>query len=328
MKRTILAAAVLAMGISSVATAGMYTPCTSHPVTIPCEKRGWHLLVEGLYIQPTNDDLEYFEDRDGVTPYTRYAVRPKHRFGFRVEGGYHFDSGSDLTLNYMHFDKTYHDYYLGSDQSVDVETADAHAKFDVDIVNLEFGQHYDVGDNGDLRLHFGAQYGQLDTHLMISQERYINEEGSLILQEPFEHGKYLSKFTGVGPRAGIDWYYHLPHGFDIVSRAAGSILIGEFKNEWRRTTSTQQSPGWIPFIERNTRRSLIPTAEGKAGLRWTYLGQNMAVMLEGGWHVMGIFQSIHHLGGNPNVNLLPPRPQQNISNYGHQGLYFNVSVAG
>lgn len=321
MKWTTLTAAVVALGLNSVANAGMYTPpCKPQNVTIPCERTGWHLLAEGLYLEPSNDDIEYAEVIT-TDPRTRHAMKLNHRFGFRIEAGYQFDAGNDLTANWTHFDRKFNDFLDASSLPQQFsDTVDVHSRVDIELVQLELGQHFDVGNNGDLRIHFDAQYLKLDTFLMIER---ISAQGTL--PPTVAHNKYISDFNGIGPRAGADWMYHLPNGFDFVARAAGSVLVGERKSEWRRSVLLPIGSAWQPFVDRHTRRTIIPTLEGRCGLRWTHLADAMAVSVEAGYHAMGIFQAVHFLGGNPNVDA-PLRPEQNVSNYGHQGPYANIVI--
>lgn len=308
-KLKLLSAAILALG-STVAFAGSYS-CTSQNVTIPCDTNGWHVLVEGAYIQPANDDLEFRRDNSNGTPFRQYAVEPDHKFGWRIEGGWHYDNGRDITVSWSRFDHSF------TDSSVDASGGNrwhGEADFEVDVFNLEFGQMFNVGDNADMRLHFGGQYVSLD--------HFLKYEGFNSAGSPLFNGyKYPSEFDGFGPRAGIDWFYHLTHGFQLVSHAAMSLLVGDIDS---KLLERQSPPGeaWTPYVSKYSRRTIVPHLEARVAVRYNHKMDQGMLSVEGGWHFAGIYQSIHHT-----LNDFPTRPIQNISNYTNHGPFLNVMFA-
>ena len=192
-KKTAIAALVL--GFSGAASAAMYTPapapaCAAGNVTIPCEKNAWDLAIDALYMRP-----------EGATILaTAGAPRADYGWGFRLEGSYHFGTGNDVDLNWSHIKRT-------KDFSVASTAYSYEAK--LDMVNFEFGQMVNFGENVSTRFHGGVQYLSLNddsTTSAVATDRHT---------------------TGFGPRVGMMSKYDFGNGFGVYGDVAAAVLLGK-----------------------------------------------------------------------------------------------------
>lgn len=296
MNRWKLALLTMSLGFSANVFAGSFG-CTNGHVTIPCFAKGWHFLVEGQYLQHTNDDSEYVRNTEYLA-YDHYRISDAYKGAFRLEAGYHFGQGNDITADWNHFS----DNLDGTAPLGPNVTAHGNGDFHGNIFDIEFGQVFKVLDHGDLRAHFGAQIFRLDHHLMTR----ITEVG-----EGSSAYTYVSNFHAVGPRFGVDWSRPLPHGFTIIAEGAGALLAGDFEN----AIIMHNQGNSTPYIAYHKRRAVVPALEARSVVRWSHVFDKGVVSFEFGWHYAGYFQTVHHLHSSTDEG----RPVQNISNFSHQG---------
>ncbi len=199
-KKTAIAALVL--GFSGAASAAMYAPapapaCAAGNVTVPCERSAWDLGVDALYLRTA--DYNAFGNTGSASNLNN---RPDYGWGFRLEGSYHFGTGNDVTLNWAHYDKR---SFLGA-------ATGWNSKSKFDVVNLELGQHIDVGEMVDMRFYGGLQWVDVTDHTTVAATGANNSNW---------------KTTGFGPRAGLTTTYNFGNGFAVYGDGSVAFLAAE-----------------------------------------------------------------------------------------------------
>lgn len=269
------AIAVLALG-SSAAFAGTMGPvCTPGSVTVPCEATAWDVGIYALYLQPTFDaDWGYMgQTVNGAhTSYNDFDT--DYDWAFRLEGSYHFGTGNDFTVSWSRFSGT-SDNRWGA--LADYEHASN--KVRADIVNFEFGQHVDFGENKNIRFHGGAQYASLKSTWNTANQ------GATTLH----HGE--SKFTGFGPRAGADASYDFGNGFAMYATSAGAILVGtsKFNNASNVAVNNNTS-------NNGSKDAVVAEMEAKLGGKYDYAMAQGVLTLDAGWMFTNYFNALHNFG--------------------------------
>jgi len=203
-KKTAIAALVLGSGAASAA---MYAPapapaCAAGNVTVPCERNAWDLGVDALYLRS--------EDNQGsganANPY-----HAKYGWGFRLEGSYHFGTGNDATVNWAHFNKKSDNVARG-----------LYLRSKFDVVNVEFGQAVDFGENVDVRFQGGVQW------LTVHDQSYT---AAGVLQNV--DGKY----SAFGPRVGATAKYDFGNGFAAYVGGNSALVTGKMEMRTGSNTS-------------------------------------------------------------------------------------------
>ncbi len=306
------AVAVLAFGSSAVFAGTMGPVCSAVNVTVPCERTGWDVGIQALYLQPSyNDNISYI----GLAPNTAdtnvnfVQNDPDWGWGFKLEGSYHFGTGTDLNLNWYHLnDNSATRTFTGNFAFLDLPNLGTE-RFSVDpkwdAVNLEFGQHVDFGEFKNIRFHGGVQYTRIETGLTAyaftaNTPLYVSASSN-------------SKFTGFGPRIGADMSYDLGNGWAIYGNGATAILAGTSK------VNAAISNNLLPRTTVNaSRNGIVPELEAKLGLTYTYAMAQGDLTLDAGYMWQNYFHAQQTL-----VNF-----GTSESDFGLQGPYLGLKWMG
>jgi hypothetical protein len=308
------AVAVLAFGSSAVFAGTMGPVCSAVNVTVPCERTGWDVGIYALYLQPSYSDNVAYIGVSGneATRSVNYVENdPDWGWGFKLEGSYHFGTGTDLNLNWYHLnDNSTTRTFAGPFAFFDI-TDMARERFTVDpkwdAVNLEFGQHVDFGEFKNIRFHGGVQYARIETGL----SAYASTPGTA----DFVSAASTAKFTGFGPRIGADMSYDLGNGFAIYGNGATAILAGTSKN------NAQVSSNQLQTIYFNaSRNAIVPELEAKLGLTYTYAMAQGDLTLDAGYMWLNYFHS------QQTLQLFGVAPAE--SDFGVQGPYIGLKWMG
>lgn len=273
-------------------------------------------------------------------------------FGFRVGLGYTFeDSGNDVRLAWTHFNHTSSDSVTAPDNSVltthfgfpfiaefpdfipfflfggadwDNVTASSSVKTRLDSVDLDVGQYLDVGTRLRLRMFAGLRAArvtsdQTNTYVGSSDDVFIEEFGQLEIDRTLTNVEQMnSKFSGIGPRIGVDSSYHLGNCFGLVAHAAFALLVGETDTETNANlasvlTSTLTSSTFVDTdtdtftitADGNSDDStrVVPVLDAKLGLDYSYIFANESVLsIEAGYQVTQYIDAVDRFDGS--VSLL------------------------
>jgi len=275
-----LATCVLACSSSFAGTMGPI--CVPGSVTVPCESTAWDVRVYALYLKTSfnADPIGYIGSYLNNTHRNYNGWNSDFGWGFKLEGSYHFNTGNDFNVNWIHYRHT-------SSNNMNFSFANANwvsptsFKTQWDAVNFEFGQHTDFGEHKNIRFHGGAQYTNIKNNLQLNN--WSNQGVSTVGDV---------KFRGFGPRAGIDMAYDWRNGFAVYANTAAALLLGTTKfNTWNNSTNTSTS---------GSKDSVVPEVEAKLGAKYNYAIAQGMVSVDGGWMYVNYFNPLHAFGGNFN----------------------------
>ncbi|MGQ3889575.1 Lpg1974 family pore-forming outer membrane protein [Legionella sp. CNM-1927-20] len=315
---------ILGLSVSGIAAAGMYsTPpvptCVPGDVTVPCEASLWDLGVQALYLQPIyNGSRAFLPAPEGLR-----AVEPDFGWGYRVEGSYHFNTGNDITMNWLHYDVdddnlgTFNGQYVqllpGGSAVVLPATFSAFITNKLEQVNLVVGQHVDFGLFKKVRFYAGAQYSDIQADALCT----YNISPIFAAAIGGVRGPVNSDFNGFGPTMGVDYSYVLPYGFSLTANTSGSILYGTARFE----SMNIYNNGLIPASIYGSRKQIVPSIEAKVGAAYAYPLAQGLLRIEGG------YQAINYFNALQGPQLTAPTKLAS-SDFGLHGPYLGVKWLG
>lgn len=289
LKKTTLA--ILSLAVSGFASAGMYSPapapsCTPGDVTVPCEAKKWDIGAQALYLQPTytNGKGYEFNPEHGFN-----SVRPRWGWGYRIQGSYHFHTGNDITMTFIHYDKNSdRNGYAG-----EIPFAFAFEPFRLrlenqfDQVNLVLGQHVDMSAWKKVRFYGGLQFGKIRVD---TTNQFLVVPPGLVRRSVSSLQRFQNAdFEGVGPVVGVDYAYNLFQGFSVTGNAATSLLYGVN----RYVSGYISGPSFVVnAIDSHSQRIVVPTMEAKLGLKYTHEWIEGTLNLEGGFQAINYFNAL------------------------------------
>lgn len=293
-----------------------------------------------------------------------HNVEPGYDWGWGVNVGYIFpNTGNDVNLSYFRFDSkdtasTSVAGFNGLPPSSgsagnfilpvgltpangdSYQNANARVDYDLDQVDLTAGQYINVGCRLTLHPFAGLRWAQLDRKLT---ENYfapgstsgtagtvtIGNNGTLALNEK-------SDFEGIGPIAGLDATYYVDQGFGVVGHFDTGLLVGNVDSQTTEamvglnTTvvgSATPASTFNATYKADSNHRLVPVADAKLGLDWTYLfnnTDNSDVTVEAGWQVSHYWNAVDRLTitDGPGAAITGRK----TSDFGLSGPYLNVTV--
>lgn len=277
--------AVIGLTLGSVVNAGTMGPaCTPGAVTVPCVWQGWDLGVEGLYLKPayTGSNAYTYTNDNGTN--LRNFVNDWD-WGYRLQGSYHFNTGNDLTLDWLHFNDTVSGrgisaYSLGNQSGLFRNSAQYTNQ--LDQVNLVLGQHTDLGLKKKLRFYGGLQYAHLVANtLFVFGPPEINPTVSAPINRDFK---------GLGPVLGIDYSYNLTTSFSVTANSEGSMLIGRSRDYEAYIIGPLVARG---LSARN--RAIVPTLQARVGFNYAQPFAEGVLNFKVGYQALNYFNVMHNI---------------------------------
>ena len=271
------AASVSLVICSTSLFAGQMGPiCTPDSVTVPCKQTAWDFGIQALYLKTVFDtDFAYLNAPYVVNGTTRFHERTLDwGWGVRLEGSYHFYTGNDVTVNWLHYRKE-------TDGTKPIGTAAPYRMLkalttpQIDAVNVEMGQHVDYGQKKDIRYHAGIQWAK------IQRKVNVGSNGATTTTQD-------STFNGLGARIGADMSYDFNNGLSIYGNGAGTILVG--KSEFNAQRFGGNSAG--RYV--GDKSAFVPALEAKLGAKYSYAMANGNVTLDAGWFFEHYFNALHN----------------------------------
>lgn len=331
------AVAVLALSSGAVFAGTMGPVCSAVNVTVPCESTAWNVGGKALYFQPNvtagaGGTSRTITTGSGQT--VDFGRNPKWGWGFMIEGSYHFNTGNDLNLNWYHVGTNRSGGFNGSRNlvsdgssslispvNVAVQTTTVnrtYAKIDPkwDMVNLEFGQHVDFGENKSIRFHGGFEFARLTANNSVS----VNGSLTLANQTTPSFSNTSSNnpsYNGFGPRLGADMSYDWGNGLAIYANGAAALLAGTSK--YSNTVSNVLNGRSITSSGSST--VVVPELEGKLGAAYSYATAQGDLTLDVGWMWINYFNAVRSQG----TRLLDDTQS---GDFGLNGVYFGLKWLG
>ena len=332
------AVAVLALSSGAVFAGTMGPVCSAVNVTVPCESTAWDLGGRALYFQPNvtgaGDGSSAKTLTTGPGQSVDFGKNPKWGWGFMIEGSYHFNTGNDINLNWYHVGTSRSGGFNGSRNllsnrpgifdsiqslptNITVNRAYAKVNPKWDMVNLEFGQHVDFGENKSIRFHGGFEFARLTASNSLSSSGSLTTIGG---STPSFNTRVSNNpsYNGFGPRLGADMSYDWGNGLAIYANGAAALLAGSSKfsnsfanNLLARTTTASGSS-----------TTVVPELEGKLGAAYSYATAQGDLTLDVGWMWINYFNAMHSASGQDLTN------SPKSGDFGLNGVYFGLKWLG
>ncbi|MBI2786577.1 MAG: hypothetical protein HYX60_09905 [Legionella longbeachae] len=315
--------AVLGLAVSSFTTAGSMGPiCTPGNVTVPCEAKFWDFSAQALYLKSIFG-VEKAQEF-GTLPIGK-EVKSEWNWGFRLEGSYHFNTGSDISINWMHYRTSVHPTdFLGilSIPALEVFGIPPFpAEFELvgrnrlDQVNVVMGQHTDLSMRDKMRFYAGMQYANIES---TSTNDYITPLVTALTDLTFSKFDNTD-FKGIGPVVGIDYAYNITEALSLTANGAGSILIGTSRyHAGFIFNPVELIPEQVFFRT----KAVVPSVEAKLGLNYSHAMSFGIANIQAGYQIVNYFK------------VLQAQPLQNLAgfvrpvDYGLFGPYFGLQFVG
>lgn len=268
--------------MSNAVFAGSMGPtCVADDVTMPCERTGWELGVQALYLRPAySGAMSWVGVNTTQTPYVskRIGNNPDWAWGFKLEAGYYFNTGNDLNLNWYHLDdKNTQIFSRETPLSNVLGSHLTNVKPSWDAVNLELGQRLNVAEIQNIRIHAGLQVTNIELN------KNITGPGITFTELPFIYnGQVEANYTGIGPRLGTDIAYGLFNGFNVYAKGAVAVLAG--RSKLTQTYSNSIGDYENIYTLKTTNSTVIaPELEAKLGINYIQTLTNGTVTLDAGY---------------------------------------------
>lgn len=316
------AVAVLAFGSSAVFAGTMGPVCTPGSVTVPCPRTAWDFGAQALYLQVSRPGVTDQGSIVNIIPQSETFVKQGNKWGwgFQIEGSYHFNTGNDLNLSWYHLDKssnrlatlgTGQDFIDntgfnfggsggagtlalgGTGSSVSLNDSDKW-----NAVNLEFGQHVDMGEFVNMRFHGGLTWAGIKNSATISGSAtgaFVAAGTAPVAGVGVRPGVAQTitnnlTYSGVGPRVGADLGYGWNNGLAMYAKGALGLLAGQSKFT-RVSTIATGIPGVASVSGSQT--VIAPELEAKLGATYTYAMAQGDLSLDIGWMFINYFNVLN-----------------------------------
>ncbi len=256
---------------------------------------------------------------------------PHYKSAYSVQVGYDFPcSANNLEVEYTHLFNTKKNVNTNQDNLVSftgyafvdgtIPIAPGEPLAAVERARLKFDQvdvtggHRFITCSGCLQLHpfIGVRYSDLRITIPFNTQ---------LAGIAFNEGIFKTKFWGVGPLAGMDFFYGICKGLGIVGRADSSILMGSAKFFSSITTL-----GFVQEFASPNQDRAVCTFGGRLGLAYNYFFCNRSrVKLEVGYQANVYLDPLDIL-----VGTVSPPTDQKISNiealnFSYTGPYINLT---
>lgn len=302
-----------------------------HPtaVSAPCATKGGWSVGYTSFMQEASTSVQTFAQRkvielnesnqsEVVQGYL--DVQPNFSYAFEMDGRYDFGAGRDLSISYEHGNQLYRGAigtFVGSvtfQPSIVsgfilpvYQVVNANDDFLYNTVNVEMGQHVDVGTFGALRVHAGLEYAQID---------YIkNIYGVGTSSNPDQSVAMRSEYEGVGPGMGLDLTHYIGSGFSMLLRSNFGLLIGDNDVD---ATQSNVGVGVVQSYSFEREHIVVPTLELRAGARVATSVYSYGLIFEGGYRFADYYKSLQFVRGAGAVT----------ESFNVQGAYLTARLEG
>ncbi|WP_419419265.1 Lpg1974 family pore-forming outer membrane protein [Legionella sp. D16C41] len=262
------------------------------PVFIPMLKTGFEFTISALVLQPEAGNLGWSATTTVLpipTPQWQInAINPDFNTGFHLGGGYIFNPGNDVQLNWYSLNTTDKDRVnvnpitqwvspfsqtgtppeAGAITGIaDLKRARAKLNFGYNAVNLDIGKFINFGTDLRTRVFTGL------SGVWIKEKLISHFYGEPKITFSLNN---TSTFSGAGARLGLLNNYHFYHNFNLVGQIAGSFLMGKVKPAEYKF---QGSSIYLKLINIQLNKEkvgsdsvtqIVPAIDGKVGISYTH----------------------------------------------------------
>lgn len=331
LKHSLTSVLLISHGLTFAGAMG--SACVPGNVTTPCERTGWLVGVQALYLQPSfggnglgYSTFSYGTDVFGTTVGAGVAantisnVKPDWSWGFQIEGAYQFGTGSDIDVNWYHLDHTTSEFlpqgtlFSGNAPALYAGLIEVNPRWDA--VNIEIGQLINFDESKRMRLHGGLDFSRVQT-TFTNSPRLRPTEGPLFVTTD------KISFNGFGPRIGDDFFYEFGNGFGVYAKGAAALLIGTAKQDVSGylNLAFPQSFSTGNYVQKNT-SVVIPELEAKLGLKYDYATTQGIWEVDAGYMWINYFNSLVSQTGSGLAGSASSTSTN--ANFNLNGLYFGL----
>lgn len=277
--------AILALQSSVVFAGTMGSVCAPGSVNLPCQQQAWVLDVQALYLKPNFNNHAAYLDVNAPDHYQDWG------WGFQLTGAYHFNTGNDLNLNWMH-------YRHSTDYTPTVTE-----QMQWDAINFDFGQKVEIVTDKSIRFFSGLQFARLE-------DRFINNTDALS-----DNGHI--QFNGFGPRVGLNLSYDSHRGLSLYGNMASTLLVGRSQFSSHTATATQSpNPGGGVVVtllpqeavmdEDGSLTTIVPQLDARLGASYTYSMAQGHISLDAGYLWLNYFNVFNNAGDHTDIGFNGP----------------------
>jgi hypothetical protein len=261
-KKTLL----IAMGLaaSGFATAGSMGPvCTPGNVTVSCDASQWSLGLQALYLNPTESGSRSYI---ATTPTQFVPVQNDWNWGYNAEGSYQFNSGNDITVNWMHIGTNSQQLgvFAAGITTPPLAPLIFNNQLRFDKVDVGMGQKIAFSSVNSMHLFGGLRY----TNIQANATSYIAAPG-IVGRVPFSSLSFFnnSDFKGVGPVGGVGYSYNVSNEFSLKASTAAALLSGTT----RLSTGANLQPTNLEVgTVYASKKTIVSSFDAKLGLNYDY----------------------------------------------------------
>jgi len=270
----------LACNINMLQAGSMGEVCNPDSVTVSCPCAAWDVGISALYLQHNSESDLLNPVLSGESGQSN-IINPPWKWGFLLEGSYHFNTGNDININWLHFDPRYSQsavQFFPNAAIPRTNTTNFTFKTTFDAINFELAQMSHFGKKTNIRFYGGAQYA----YAKINREIYNFELNEFQTTNTlFQQTNLSTKFQGIGPRIGLDMSYNVMGGFSVFGQGAIALLAGEGKA--RLSGSNLSGSSFFPFYSYAERRGLVPELDARLGASYEWNTHRGNFSLTTGW---------------------------------------------
>lgn len=268
---------IWSLSIGLAFAGAMGAECEKTQVTTPCPQTNWEISAKALYMHIyMGGDSSARNYATTVENAIQGGITPKWGVGFELNGGYHFDRGSDISANWSHWDRS----TTKTRQSVaafpasvlnlpgnisglvTVNELSSTVRPRWDAVNLEFGQLIEFDPHRTIRPFAGISYVRIlaGSSTTVNAMFTPDSGGALV---PYSSYNLISlAYNGVGPRVGGDLQFDWRNGLAFYIDGAVAVFVGSSKY------SDFQSINHVTI--NGTNSIAVPEVEAKIGGSYSF----------------------------------------------------------
>ena len=235
-----------------------------------------------------------------TTTYSNF--NPSWNWGFEVDASYYFNTGNDINVSWYHLNtgnSLFGPFFTNGTGNIITPNQNPGALLKAnttvtntiettyisnlkwDAVNAELGQYVDFSANKRIRFHGGAQYAEIKASVSTYGSNASSLDGvfGVPMATPVSTtGNFNSRYSGFGPRAGMDMNYDFANGFGIYGKLAAAVLVGTSKFNNSRSGSNGLSS-----MSSGSKNAIVPELEAKLGGSYTYAFSHGSLTLDAGY---------------------------------------------
>lgn len=343
MNKKLLCVALAALSIEAVPVSGFCGDMGAIE-----NKAGFEFSGSLLYLQPASSNLDYAILTSPLpVPTPNWAIQSIHTDyspAFNLGAKYIFaDAAHDIKLSWSHFKSNdaaavqadplqfVAPFFEVGPNAASIRQARGHTKFDYDALNLDVGQLINYAQNMPIRLFGGVSGARLKQELV---SVFQNNTPSTVSIRSLN----ASKYSGVGPRIGVEGAFNVYHHVNLTGQLAGAVLVGKMQPNTHYQSSSPTLAGLgiginNQGIRKSSTNEVVPELDAKLGLNYSFPFNNTAVFtLEAGY--MGAVYVNALTNYNPSSVVSPSQLGtiavatmiKTQSNFSVQGPYLTASV--